>query len=356
MKLKANWLGYPRTELVFICLPPFLCFIFISLFPNLFHPHATTSDYWWIILVLLVDVGHVYTTLYKTYFVRSQWKTMHKQLMIIPLLTFILALLLYQLGPQIFWRVIAYIAVFHFIRQQYGLLKVYSRKDVQSFEQHVQKFCIYVFTIYPMIYWHCYGPFEFNWFVPTDFYFFQAPLFEQIAKIIYFATLLFYGIYTLSMAVIKKTFNLPNFLIITGTALSWYAGIIYYKSDLTFTLFNIISHGIPYFAIVWIDSKNKLKKHQTSEYSWYLLFFKRYGLVLFLLIPLGLGYIEEGFWDSFVWKEHTSLFKPFYFTSTELGEQLKQLLIPLLILPQLTHYILDGFIWKISKGHLNEIN
>ena len=37
--------------------------------------------------------------------------------------------MLYLIGPLVFWRVLAYLAVFHFVRQQYGFMAVYARGD-----------------------------------------------------------------------------------------------------------------------------------------------------------------------------------------------------------------------------------
>jgi hypothetical protein len=45
--------------------------------------------------------------------------------------------------------------------------------------------------------------------------------------------------------------NLPRNLVIAGTFLSWYVGIVHFNSDLAFTAINVMSHGIPYMALVW---------------------------------------------------------------------------------------------------------
>jgi len=47
------------------------------------------------------------------------------------------------------------------------------------------------------------------------------------------------------------------------------------------------------------------------------------------------------FWDRAMWHERSWLFgQPWDVGSLEV------LMVPLLAVPQLTHYILDGFIWK----------
>jgi hypothetical protein len=62
-----------------------------------------------------------------------------------------------------------------------------------------------------------------------------------------------------------------------------------------------------------------------------------------------LAYTEEFFWDVFVWKDHPSIF-PFLLDANPISNNLLlSLLVPLLVLPQVTHYVLDGFIWRFSK-------
>lgn len=48
-------------------------------------------------------------------------------------------------------------------------------------------------------------------------------------------------------------------------------------------------------------------------------------------------------WEVLVWREHFSI------QNLELSVTWQQFLIPLLVVPQLTHYLLDGFIWKNQK-------
>lgn len=61
------WIGKPVVDIVFILLPPFASLLFILLFPSLFRDTKDMSVGGWVALVLLVDVAHVYSTLYRTY-------------------------------------------------------------------------------------------------------------------------------------------------------------------------------------------------------------------------------------------------------------------------------------------------
>jgi hypothetical protein len=67
-----------------------------------------------------------------------------------------------------------------------------------------------------------------------------------------------------------------------------------------------------------------------------------------LAIVVGLAYAEEGLWDGFVWREHPELFNMFSGLPALDGRWLT-FAVPTLILPQLTHYVLDAFIWRLRK-------
>ncbi len=62
-----------------------------------------------------------------------------------------------------------------------------------------------------------------------------------------------------------------------------------------------------------------------------------------------LAFVEEGLWDITVWQEHSAIFGTRHMQNFSMDGALLTLVVPLLALPQITHYILDGFIWKIKK-------
>src|SRR3990172_5614686 len=77
-------------------------------------------DWTWISVVLLVDVAHVYATAFRVYFDASEFARRRWLYVLTPLLGYLFGVALYSEGEAVFWRVLAYLAVFHFVRQQYG--------------------------------------------------------------------------------------------------------------------------------------------------------------------------------------------------------------------------------------------
>ncbi len=346
---KQPWIGKPITDIVFILLPPFISLLIIILFPSLFKDNQEMPEMGWLLLVLLIDVAHVYSTLYRTYF-DPKALTQHRSLLwAIPFFSFVASVLLYSIDHLLFWRLLAYVAVFHFVRQQYGFMRVYSRRETkESLSAGMDKVTIYAAALYPVLYWHMKGPRNFNWFVEGDFFFFQSGLLMSVATAAYVIVLLLYITKELYQLFRHKKINIPKVAIITGTAASWYFGIVYFNGDMAFTLLNVVSHGIPYMALVWLfGRKNYTQPEKGNQFL--KLVFGRFGLILFLLLVFLFAFIEEGLWDVAVWKEHKTIFGPLHRIDISLSDPLLSVIVPFLALPQITHYVLDGFIWKIKQ-------
>lgn len=356
MRTSSPWIGKPWLESVFILSPPFICLLIIFLFPSVFAENQSVSDWYWVILVLLIDVAHVYSTLYRTYFDPETFQNQKTRLIAIPVVGFVVAVLVYSVQSGLFWRLLAYLAVYHFVRQQYGFMRLYARKETTArWQTKLDACCVYAATLYPILYWHLTGPRAFNWFVENDFWYFHSPVLLAISRVVYVAVLVLYALKEAWFSWKNQRFNLPKNLIVAGTILSWYIGIVYFNGDLPFTLLNIVSHGIPYMALIWLyGAKNYQEANRGSRFLQWV--FRKKTVLIFLGILFLLAFVEEGLWDWIVWQEHRSVFGSGRFQIPSLNQSWLSLIIPLLTVPQLTHYILDGFIWRIRKGDLKSIH
>jgi hypothetical protein len=333
--MKKYWIHNKGFDLTFIISPPFLVLGFVFLFQSkIKYWQDNYSFFTWLFLIVFIDVAHVYATLYKTYFNKNGRKYFRKQLYYVPLFCFGLGLFLYSLGYQIFWSVLAYVAVFHFIRQQYGFMRLYAKKEGGAL-RWLDDLVIYNATIYPMLFWFFSPKRQFTWFVENEFVGFTSKIVVQLTTILYFLIIIIYVGYVIFRILKYKECNMPKYLLMLGTYLSWYFGIVYFDNDLIFTLLNIISHGIPYMALVYINQKtenhwNVLPKLSTLK-----------GFVVFVFIFIFLAGFEEFLWEILVWNENISVFE-----NASRFEKWHILIVPLLMVPQFTHYVLDGIIWK----------
>ncbi len=345
-----SWIKSRLYDFLFILFPPFACLLIIYFFPHLFINEKHESELLWFILIVCIDVGHVYSTIYRTYMDKETIRKNRMLFFLSPLLLYLTGVMLHSIHPLFFWRAMAYLAVFHFIRQQYGFMRLYSRNEKQNpIFRKIDGVTIYAATLYPMIYWHTQGKQNFNWFIENDFFYINQPGLTPVFFVVYLAILFIYLVKEIFIVFTEKKFNLPKNLLMLGTIVSWYMGIVYFKGDLTFTLLNVVSHGIPYYALVWAYGNNQQKKITMKE-NWMKLFFNPKNIFLFVGFLVVLAYLEEMLWDGFIWKEHNSVFPLTNLLPDLTGfKNLTSLVIPLLALPQLMHYFIDGFIWKMKK-------
>jgi hypothetical protein len=127
--------------------------------------------------------------------------------------------------------------------------------------------------------------------------------------------------------------------VVLTTAVSWYAGIVLAKDDLTFTVLNVLPHGVPYFALLWAYAKAREARAPSIPGSRIV----RAGLGPFFGALLACAFVEEMLWDRAVWHDRPWLFG---FLPAFGSPELRVLLVPLLSVPQATHYALDAFLWR----------
>jgi hypothetical protein len=351
------WLASAKWDSLFILAPAFITSALVICFRPFFENSSNLPLWAWVVLVMMVDVAHVYATLFRTYLDKEAVKKNKSLLIAIPLACWAVGALLYSMSKggdgNLFWRALAYLAVFHFIRQQYGFMALYSRKDSDT--AHKFKFldgaCLYLATIYPILYWHTHLPRNFNWFVAGDFATTLPEIASHAGLCIYLVVAASYIVKEIWLYAKQKSFNIPRNLLIAGTALSWWVGIVSINSDMAFTLTNVVSHGIPYMALVWLYHSSK-SSHNVNESnqkpSLVGQIFLSYvpAFVMFLVL---LAFLEEGLWDGFIWREHLAFFGPFGALPAINDPAILSILIPFLALPQSVHYVLDGFIWRVKE-------
>ncbi|WBV55688.1 hypothetical protein PFY10_15800 [Chryseobacterium daecheongense] len=338
--MKQPWIHNAKTDGWFILAPPFLILLIICVFQKeILNLENEYSFYTWLFLIVFVDVAHVYSTLFKTYFIKKEVQRKKLLYLGIPLLSWILGLLLYQFGSLTFWSFLALVAVFHFIRQQYGFMRIYSRLEPNIWSKKIDEVAIYTATIYPMLYW-IKTPRAFTWFVENEFVWLRSlPDYINLITVLYFIILSVWIVKTGFDIFKARQMNIPKVALIVGTYLSWYFGIVYFNNDLIFTLLNVLSHGIPYISLIYI---REIKQKDNAQLNKLSLFKSAFGIYLFIIIIVAFAFFEEFLWEILVWREHFSV--GFHSSLNWL-----HFIVPLLVVPQLTHYLLDGFIWRKPK-------
>jgi hypothetical protein len=295
-----------------------------------------SPEWTWVTAVLFIDVAHVWSTSFRVYFDKEELKRRIWLYSLVPLFGYALGVALYSEGELTFWRVLATVAVFHFIRQQYGWVNLYRRKlrEPDNWTWWIDAAAIYLASIYPLAFWMTRLPRNFEWFVKDDFL--SIPAFvETVLFPLYVAALVAYFAKSIYLYVTNGFLNIGKDIVVATTAVCWYIGIVVFNSDYAFTVTNVIIHGVPYFALIYVYTRFRRETsgrvYQTLSHNW----------LIFLATLWAIAYIEELFWNRGVWHEHEWLFGSDWDWQTA-----KMYLVPLLAVPQLTHYVLDGFIWR----------
>jgi hypothetical protein len=330
------WLFSASLDLVVFAGSALLAFAALGVGAALGVVHDDTPDWAWVPAILLVDVAHVWATAFRVYFDPSELYRRPWLYSLTPTLGWLAGTSLYHFaGPLAFWRTLAYLAVFHFVRQQYGWVALYRARagETDRLGQWIDSAAIYLATLYPLAWWHAHlDGRHFKWFVPGDF----VAVLPWIADVLAPLYVLALTLYALRAAWLwhRGQPNPGKDLVVLTTALCWYVGIVALNSDFAFTMTNVLIHGIPYFALVfwfWRQQTSSVK-HRASWLQ---------SLTFFLSLLWVLAYLEELLWDRAVWHDRPWLFGPPWH-----AEDVAGWLVPLLAVPQLTHYILDGFIWR----------
>jgi hypothetical protein len=333
---RSRWLFGPRVDLAVFLGSALFAFVLLGV-GAASGITGDTPDWAWVPAVLLVDVAHVWATGFRVYFDRREFSRRPLLYTLAPAIGLAVSVALYRLGPAVFWRSLAYLAIFHFVRQQYGWVALYRAKCGESDRvgRWLDAATIYAATLYPLLYWHTHLPRRFDWFVPGDI----APLpsaLETVARPLYVALLSAYALRSL-LGWRRGVGNFGKDVVVVTTAACWYVGIVALDSDYAFTVTNVLIHGIPYFALVYFTRRTAGTAPPSSDVV------SKVGRVIgFLGVLWMIAYVEELLWDRAIWQERGWLFG----APWELGESAKGILVPLLALPQLTHYVLDGFVWR----------
>lgn len=298
-------------------------------------------DVIWLGCVLLIDVAHVWSTIYRVYLDPAEVARRRVVYMGLPVLCYGLGVALHAHGALTFWRVAAYLAVFHFVRQQVGWLRLYHRRapSTPQWERHLDTAIVYASMVYPLIWWHAHLPRRFTWFVDDDFVVgLSADVSAWFAPVYWGLSVTWLGVTLLNMSGVGgRAAHWGKVLLVVTTWACWHVGIMVFDGDFAFTVTNVIIHGVPYLMLTTRYASVRVNEPEARLPRW-----AGRGAAVLLLVIVAIAFVEETFWDRYVWHD-----RPHFFgDGADLGAIALTLLTPLLALPQLVHYALDGIVWR----------
>ena len=124
----------------------------------------------WLVLVLGLDVAHVYASLYRTYLQPGEVRRRPRLYLGTPLACLAGLLALQAVGTAWLWTAMAYAAVHHFMKQQAGFAALYRRRaGLGPAGARLERWTIMALCGWPVLWWHAHLPLGFAWFVEGDF-------------------------------------------------------------------------------------------------------------------------------------------------------------------------------------------
>jgi hypothetical protein len=304
-------------------------------------PNRDLPEWAFLAFVVGVDVAHVYATLFRTYLDREELHRHWLRYALAPVLAYAAAVALWAQSPLALFRVLAYLALWHFVRQQAGWVALYRARagDRTWRTRLVDNAAVYAATLFPLFIWHVAPESRrFAWFMAGDFVAASgAAALVPWARAAWLLALVTFVLEQLRKAYGARQLELGKSLVVLGTALTWYVGIVATNGDFEFTVTNVLPHGVPYLALLYFYARERRREAPRLLGSRLV----SAGLLGFLGLCLLAALLEEGAWARFVFYDHAGLFGV-----GQLGAGAVALLAPLLVVPQAVHYALDGLLWR----------
>lgn len=350
-----HWLFSKWIDLGVLYVPLWIIWI-IFLTNQAYFTHLEMPNWVWFVFILGIDVSHVWSSLFRSYLDKEEFNAHKTRLIVIPILLLAASISILVFSPHWFWRIMAYLAVFHFIKQQYGFLALYNFRTGKVRKKRISdKLIIYIATLYPVVYWHFYSASTLNWFGEGDFFelakWIKNPetvqLIFQSLNWVYWGVIFYWVIEEFVHKSKGGVFSWGKILWTLTTAINWWFGIVYFNSDVIFSVSNVVAHGIPYVALVYFYDVNKhALKSELPPKALFLL--KRLAIILGVILVAAV--VEEYFWDMFVYQERAHIFERIYpYNWEQLSSSWSIAIgVAILALPQQVHYVMDGFIWKMN--------
>lgn len=341
-------LGHPARDFAWFVGPGVLAAV-AALWLGLVDPRPASEEAGlglWIAGVLLVDVAHVWASLYRTYLDPVARRLHRKRLVVTPLLCLWLGVLLHLESPRWFWGVLAYVAIFHFIKQHVGFAMIYLRAGGETpRDRRLVELAIWAGTLGPVLWWHAHLPTRFVWFVPGDLLTGLPSWVGVAALALELPVWLAFAVRSVQLH--GRRHRLVPWLVLVP-AINWHLGIVVFDDDRIFTITNVFLHGVPYLALVWVAGGRRrveqaLAPARRAARGVALVLAAYYGL----LVALALA--EEALWDRLVWHDHPALFGDS--AALDVHPLVMAVIVALLTVPQATHYVLDRYIWRVGPSN-----
>lgn len=312
-------LGNFRKEFLFLYLPALISVAVSLISPDL----GGVSAFYYLLATGVIDSGHVYTTVWRTYF-HSEERSSHHAYLWMPFFFFLLFGIWFYLGIPHLWAFVVYATLYHHVRQVYGFSKWYQKLNHRA--DKISDGFLYILSYLPMVIYHFRENAISNYYTEGDLFLYPSPAIHKVLMVLYVFVAVSWIVYEFTLK--KKGIVEINRVISVGLPASIYAFCFLYGKTVTQVLFPLLFlHGIAYFAVMGQTLNRTQKKFTSAGFA--LL------IVIGTAVVMGLG---ESWWEEAI-------------VNFDKGDEpvLRSIVVGLWLTPLFCHYAFDAIIWR--KGH-----
>jgi hypothetical protein len=343
----GSWIVSPRFDLTLLAVPAVATALAL-LAPG---PAGPLPLWAFLLLVVAFDVAHVWSTLYVSYLDREAFAR-RRLLFLLPIpLALLGSYRLHAHSPVLFWSLLAYVAIHHFASQQWGFIALYKLRaqDRDPFDRYLDKWTLWVGALGPVLWWHS-STRRFDWFGHGEE--FLIALDPALQVDIAAVMLAFAALWLARQAVhLRRGTLVPGKVLwMVAAWLSWSLGIGLAEHPLVSLAAINLLHGIPFLGLVWFRCNRRWEGRAGESHSPLLArLSQRRALWAFYGLVLLLALLEEGLWDGALWGVHLHALTGV--APLALGDDARSLLVAALATPQIVHYYLDAWLWKLDGSN-----
>ncbi len=279
--------------------------------------------------------------------IKAKWIYPISYILLIPLVGFYV-----YFGSRLHVEIaLVYFVIFHFIKQHYGFMKVYSKIDgVKSkFEAFSENLLFYISMWTPVIYWHINFPKKnFYWsarMLPIPY----VDIIFTLACVLYAASAIVYLVFEIKRSKKNGIFNIPKNLALFSAAIGW-GGVSLFSDVAVLIMFTVVlTHDVSYTVLVWMFCRRdeKIIKKKINWFSWWSapgFAFYVVALVLFshLIMVIHLELARNTEMDYVIYGK-------IFNNITSSSAIWQHFGWGLFFATQAHHYFIDKFLWKKEK-------
>jgi hypothetical protein len=344
----GRWLVSPRFDVGMLALPMLAA---LASLVTLRAGWQGALPLWAFLLVVVsFDVTHVWATVYVTYLDREVWRERRLLLVLTPLVSLAVSYRVHERSPTLFWSLLAYVAIYHFVQQQWGFVALYKARAGEKgrLDYYLDRWTLWVGALGPVLLWHASPKRQFDWFHAGESFIFRLD--AALSGEIVFVMALFGAAWCARQAQLVAAggrLNLGKTLWMVCSWTSWLVGIGASVHPFVSAAFLNLFHGPQFIALVWFRARRRFERRpEATSPRLAQLFLGRRWLAFYGLL-LAVAVVEELLWDGAVWQ----VYLPRLLETRELSGATLSFWVALLSVPQLTHYYLDAWIWKLDGSN-----